>query len=187
MGFASRFRRLCCLAVFLLFANAAAAQTTRQPPATNQESLLELLIQEVRQLRIAIENNSAIGFRAQIAVERLRAQQELISRLNGDLERLRQQLGELKAESGQLSGVLEEMGKKVEAGLLRDEDFRLMKAQIESARLREQVLRERETSLMNQLHLENGRLQELNQRLDMLEQILDAPQKSATSPKNRKN
>ena len=170
----------------VLVAMPAGAQTNKPSPAADQQSLIEILIQEVRQLRLTLERNTVTVYRTQIAVERLRAQQEVVSRLSRDLDQVRQQTGPLQADLSRSTEMLEEMAKKVDAGLADKEHFRDMKLQVEAMRQREEMLRERESSLATQLHTENGKLTGLNQRLDMLEQVLESIQNLEPPKKEKK-
>ena len=177
---------LVALLALVLPAATAGAQTNKPSPADDQQNLIEALIQEVRQLRLTLERNTVTVYRAQIAVERLRVQQEVVNRLSRDLDQVRQQAGSLRGDIGRITEMVEEMAKKEDAGLIDKSHLRDMKAQAEAMKHQEESLRERETSLTNQLHTENGKLTGLNQRLDMLEQVLESIQNLEPPKKEKK-
>jgi predicted nucleic acid-binding Zn-ribbon protein len=67
----------------------AAAQAQTQAPAT---PTLETLLKEVHQLRLALERSAQIAPRIQIAVERLKLQQEKVGRTAQQLDELRREV-----------------------------------------------------------------------------------------------
>jgi hypothetical protein len=162
--------------VIFLFSLSTQAQTTKksETESTAEQNLIEVLINEIRQLRLAMEKNGTTAFRAQIIVERLRAQQDLVSRINRDLDNLRNQLSEMKGEFAYFTEMVEQTEKKVAAGLVKDDELKRMKAQAEIFKQREQSMRERENILLGQLQTESARLDDLNKRIDLLEQTLDS-------------
>lgn len=186
-SFTAKRIRLMLLPIFacLFAATSAAAQTNKPPAAPDQQNLIEVLIQEVRQLRLTMERHNVTAFRAQIAVERMRAQHDIITRLNRDLDGVRQEIASLKAQTAQFNESLQETEKKVDAGTISDEQLKEVKWMVENMKAREQTLRERETALTNQLNTENAKMYELNQRLDMLEQVLESVQ-NLDAPKTKK-
>src|ERR1044072_7802725 len=125
----SRFGLL-IIAIFL-FSVSLQAQTNKKSESVEEQNLMEVLISEIRQLRLAIEKNNTTVFRAQIVVERLRAQQDLVSRLNRDLDGLRNQLGEMKGEFTYFAETLEQAEKKFAAGLIKEDELKRMRAQAE--------------------------------------------------------
>ena len=174
--------------VTLLFVNASAqAQTDKRAEAVGEQKLIEVLIDEVRQLRQAMERNGTAAFRAQIIVERLRSQQDLVSRINRDLDGVRNQLGDMKAEAPRLSEMIEETEKKVENGFANPDELKRVKDQAERFKQHEQRMREREIALTAQLNLENARLDDLNRRIDLLEQNLESIPNLDKPKKEKKN
>src|SRR5713101_3329534 len=62
-----------------------------QAPASDVQTL-QALLTEVHQLRIALERSTQIAPRIQIAVERLKLQQEQVARVSRQLQDLRHEL-----------------------------------------------------------------------------------------------
>jgi hypothetical protein len=172
---------------FFLLVSSTPAQTTKKVEPTEERNLIEVLINEVRQLRLAMERNNTTAFRAQIIVERLRVQQDLVTRLNRDLDNVRNQLSEMKAEDSYFVDTLEQAEKKVTAGLMKDDELKRLKAQGEIFKQRQETLRERENLLLGQLQTESARLDELNKRIDLLEQNLDSTQPPDKPKREKKN
>src|SRR5215831_12171359 len=75
--------------LFVAISLAASAQT---PPAQSDSSVIQALLSEVHQLRLAIERTNSIGPRIQLAVERVRIQQQVVTRLSDQLEAVRNDL-----------------------------------------------------------------------------------------------
>ncbi len=188
---ASQYRKLEIGVFFLVtlfwVSASAQAQIEKKSEAAGEQKLIEVLIDEVRQLRQAMERNGTAAFRAQIMVERLRAQQDLVSRINRDLEGLRNQLSDMKAEAPRLAEMIEEIEKKVESGFANPDELKRVKDQAERFKQHEQRMREREIALTAQFNTENARLEDLNRRIDLLEQNLESlpnPDKPKKEPRN---
>ena len=81
--------------VFFLACLAAGAQT----PPPSDASVIQALLSEVHQLRLAIERSNTLSLRIQLAVERMRLQQQVVSRLSDQLEGARQDLDRMQAEA----------------------------------------------------------------------------------------
>jgi chromosome segregation ATPase len=161
------------------------AQQASQPVApaqagqSDQMQMLQALLDEVRQLRLALQRNNLTAYRAQILLERLRAQQERVDRLTRELEALRNELVESKTHQAQMT----EMLKGIENRLNQETDQarrnelemeqRLIKTQLEQQAQRDERQREREAQLMAQLQIEQAKLEEINSRLDALENELE--------------
>jgi predicted nucleic acid-binding Zn-ribbon protein len=174
---------------FFLLSGSTHAQSTKKAETESpaEQNLIEILIHEIRQLRLAMERNGTTAFRAQIIVERLRAQQDLVSRINRDLDSLRNQLGEMKGEFVYFTEMLDQTEKKFASGLVKEDELKRMKAQAEIFKQREQSMRERENLLLGQLQTETARLDDLNKRIDLLEQTLDSTQNPDTPKRGKKN
>lgn len=158
-------------------ADEAAAQTKapRQPAPTEQDNTLQALLNEVRQLRITLERLNLNAYRAQIAVERLRLQQQRVDRLAGDLESVRNQIYETELTRTMTGGLVQEMEDKWRAGQIDEADYKQFQLQVDQLAQRRQRLRERELQLTNQLDGERATLNDMNYRLDILERELESP------------
>ena len=70
-------------------------------------------------------------YRAQIAVERLRLQQERVERLTHDLEAIRDQIGEEDLQEPLMKELIEGMENRERAGTEDEMELKMLKAQIE--------------------------------------------------------
>jgi predicted nucleic acid-binding Zn-ribbon protein len=164
-----------CLTL-LSFCLAAQAQTPASEPQT-----IQALLVEVRQLRLALERSTLIGPRIQIAVERLKLQQEHVARITRQLEEVRRDLEQRHAEQPriqqQLQSIESKAGQSIDPKERRDleEGLKIFKLEAEQAEKAEQQLRAKEGELTGQLQSEQSRLTELNDRLNQIERALTVP------------
>lgn len=140
---------------------------------------LPTLLSEVRQLRLAIERSTLLGTRMQIALQRIQMQETRAARVSQDLDRLRREVAELqmahssavarfKNEEEMLAQIANPVDRKAsEAGLQR------FKLELEAMATREQQARAREAELGIQAQNEQGRLTELNDKVNQMERALD--------------
>jgi predicted nucleic acid-binding Zn-ribbon protein len=183
------------LAALCLLAPSAALAQDGQPPApaqVDERQVLRALLNEVHQLRLALQQASLSGYRAQIAVERLRLQQERVERLSRELEDYRNQIAELKSHQSRLGEMLKELETQLnrEADLVRrveiDSQYKMLKFEMDQQAQREQRQREREAQLQAQLQAEQSKLGELNDRLDALEREIEGQQNADKPPSGGK-
>src|SRR5688572_11762432 len=87
----------CVVLLFLMIPTASYAQTTSQP---NEGVVLQTLLSEVRLLRQTLQTVQLYTLRAQIAIERLRTQQDGVTRLTNAIESLH---GEIRSNELQMS------------------------------------------------------------------------------------
>jgi chromosome segregation ATPase len=165
------------LASFLLcFCFAARAQG----PASDGQTL-QTLLAEVHQLRMALGRSTQIAPRIQIAVERLKLQQEHVARVSRQLEDLRRELDHSRSEHPKmvqrLQAMENEVGQTTDPQKQKDMNFRVSEFKLETE-LAEKSLQQtqtREGELMSQLQSEQSKLTELNDRLDQMERALNVP------------
>lgn len=162
---------LICLSPFL-FGISVHAQNSKD--ADNQQ-LIKALLEEVRLLRQAFQRMTLNAYRGQILIERLRAQNDKVVRLSHSLEEARGEVAEAQALILQMNERIksldsrgqeaaDEKGREQFEGMLKE-----MKNMIEMHKQREQQARERELKLSEQLRTEQGKLDDFENRLDMLE------------------
>jgi chromosome segregation ATPase len=142
---------------------------------------LQTLLAEVHQLRIALERSTQIAPRIQIAVERLKMQQEQAARVARQLDDARHELDHFRTEQTRIQQGLQFIDNAVTQTAdpekrknLNDELGRL-KQEAEQAEKSVQQSQAREGELANQLQSERVKLTELNDRLDQMERALNAP------------
>lgn len=156
-----------------------AADTQAQ---NSSEAMMQALLNEVRQLRLALEKSTTLTPRIQMTLQRMQLQQDSVSRASRELEEIRGHLTRSAGEEASISAQLRD----VEAGASREQDgerrktmenqTREMKTILEQRRIEDSQLRGRESETAGRLRTEQAKLDELNERLNSLERLLDAPQ-----------
>lgn len=160
------------IGVFVFFAaHDSLAQTNLSPNAggSKQDPVVQELLGEVRQLRIALQRISVNAYRGQVLVERLRLQQEQVNRLTQELTSTRNQISEMKSTQLGAKARLDETENQQEKGLASASLTSRYKEVLEDLKRREQSLSEREIQVSAQLETERENLTDLNKRLDALE------------------
>jgi len=151
----------------LLLPIAALAQQADAPT-------IQTLIQEVRQLRMAIEKSSTIVPRVQITLARFQTQQGIVERLEHELRGLQ---GAVAAQSATRTRFATEIDRLEQLKLRTDEpaarkkiesDASSLKQELEQQTIREQQTRTQEADLTSQLRSEQAKLSELANQLDQL-------------------
>ncbi len=154
--------------------------TRAQAPASDAQTL-QALLTEVHQLRIALERSTQIAPRIQIAVERLKLQQEQVARVARQLDDLRRELDRNRESQPKIQQRLEQVSSAAAetADPQQRKDFDVVvkevKLQSEQAEKSLQQMQVREGELASQLQFEQARLTELNDRLDQMERALNMP------------
>jgi chromosome segregation ATPase len=169
-------------AVGLLSALPLALQAQTQ----SSDATIQALLAEVRQLRLALQQSAVVAPKIQVTLQRIQLQQDQVSRLSRQLEEVRGQIAHFSSEAANLSAEI----KVVESRLLQEQDptrRNALEAQLKDHTMRyerdvaQQKLQEAqhqqlETELTGRLHTEQGKLDELNGKLDALERTLEPPQ-----------
>ena len=155
------------LGSFFVSPEQALAQANTSRP-TSEQSLQEL-VGEVRQLRAMLQRMNTAVYKGQVLVERLKLQQEQVTRISRDLAETRENLNETRVQQSRAKEQLPKMEEGVESGVKHPAELVSFKTELEALRDREQRLVAREAQLSNDLDLERARLNELNDRLNALE------------------
>jgi chromosome segregation ATPase len=150
-------------------------------PAAAQNTTLDALLNEVRQLRLAIERSNTIGPRMQLLMQRAQIQDAKVTRLARDLQDVRSNLAHFTGEVSTARAALEQVESKItqeQNPALRtqlEEMRQHFKTQLDTQSAEEQQLRSREVELSSQLRLEQANLDALQTKLDALDKALDLP------------
>ena len=147
--------------------NGQSRTTTPQRPGPDQ--VIHELLSEVHQLRVAMQQMSVNAYRGQIMVERLRLQQDQVSRLGRDLNDLRYSLSEMKAQEPALKERLDDAENQFERGVLSEVRLKELRAYSVDMKRRQENMSEREGQLSIELEQERNILTDLNKRLDAFE------------------
>jgi len=133
---------------------------------------VQALLSEVQLLRLAIQQSNQTTPRIQIALERLRIQQEYVNDLTRDLVNVQDQIAESKNNQTQMAEILN----GTEAQINKEYDMtrraemeaqsKAMRSEQERQAQREKRLQEREAQLAAQLQTEQSKLSGLNDQLD---------------------
>ncbi len=162
-------RLLVCLSVLIvcslfLLPSHSFAQTKT---ATSEQSLQEL-VQEVRQLRAALQRMSATAYKGQVMLERLKMHQEQVTRIERELRETRDNLSDLQREELKVREMLKHYDADVATGVAREKDRASFKAEYKAINQRQQQAITRETQLNAELAAERTKLNEINDRLNVL-------------------
>jgi hypothetical protein len=149
---------------------------------TSSDQTIQALLAEVRQLRLTLERSAVIAPRIQVTLQRMQIQQDSVSRASRELEDLRAHLSKSAAEETRLSAQIKEAelnaAREQDPGRRREleTDVNAMKSLVEQQRIGDSQVRARESEIAGRLQTEQAKLDELNNRLNTLEQMLEAPQ-----------
>jgi chromosome segregation ATPase len=151
-----------------------------QGPAP-ESATLQSLLAEVRQLRIALERSTSIGPRIQIAVERVKIQQEQATRIARQLEDVCRVIDQRRFEQTRMQQGIERLDSQAtqaaDPGKRKqfEEQIKELKLANEQSEKSLQQMQSREGELSSQHQAEQAKLAELNDRLDQLERALKLP------------
>jgi chromosome segregation ATPase len=158
-----------------------AQERTTESAREDDKQVLKALLEELRQLRLALQRSNSVSHRLQITVERLRLQQARVDSLTHSLENVRARMTDLKSARPQIEEQIKYAEELVVRGTeqnRRDEveqHVKEMKARLASWSREENQLREREVALNLELQIEQNKLNELNAQLENMMRQLDAP------------
>src|SRR5690348_13180496 len=174
------FRRRGVLILLSLLPNVPlSAQQAASVPANTP--VLEQLVTEVRQLRLALERTSVINSRLQITLQRIQLQQNQVNRITAQLETLRNDIVRSEADQSQAASNLTDLESRIEQEqnpntqkTLQSEQ-KYIKALVEQKSRVVQDQRVKEGELASSLQTEQGKLGELQTRLDALDKLIESP------------
>jgi chromosome segregation ATPase len=152
--------------------------TVEQPVQADQT--LQALLNEVRELRLAIQRANLKTYHAQVTTERMKLQQQRVDHLMAQLDGARNQIAatrkdiaqKLASLKGNDVGLAQET--KAEERADRERYSQSLKTELEELTRKEQNEQALESQLNGQLQLEQLKLNEYNERLDKLERELEA-------------
>jgi hypothetical protein len=157
---------------------ALTAPVNQSLPGANGQPM-QALVNEVRQLRLAIERSNLSAYQAQVTLERIRWQQPRVDRLNEKLEKVRVEIAELRSRQASaqedLKYIENELRKETDPGKRRELEQSLLMIKRQPEGLVQ--LEQQESQLLAQLQPEQARLNELNDRLDAAQKELEVGDK----------
>lgn len=167
------FTAAAAVAVFLTVPGASAQE--------KQDPTLQALLAEVRQLRLALEQNALTLPRVQILLQRMQLQQNRVDQLSSRLQDFRSRLTDAAADDGRTAAEL----KDVEALLNQERDparrlqlqqgLQMLKERLQGASVRDQQQRSQEAQIASELNSERAKLDDLERQLTTAESSLMSP------------
>jgi chromosome segregation ATPase len=146
--------------------------------AKPREDVLEALLEEVRGLRVAMEQMTAAGPRVQLAMGRLQIQEQRLNATRRRLEDVRDSIANAERESAagkERIAMMEDGANRAVQPAERDalnEQVKMFKAMLGQSAADMQRLRDQEAELAGAMTAEESRWTEISQRLDELERAL---------------
>jgi hypothetical protein len=152
---------------------------------TNSDATIQALLVEVKQLRLALERSAVVAPKIQVTLQRIQLQQEQVSRMSRQSEDLRDRLAQTALDNTRVAAEI----KQADARLTQEPDAarrKVLEEEIRAATNRLEMEREqraiheasqraRESDLSDRLRTEQAKLDELNERLNALERLLESP------------
>jgi hypothetical protein len=183
----------------LVFTSLGGPQTTTNNAKDAQgdnEKSMQALVNEVRQLRLAIQRSNLSAYHSQVVIERMRSQQQTVDRLAERLRWAREEASRFKMYMPLQQAEIQNRLKEIEANLSETLDANTRRAkegelEITKQRLgmmgqEETRLRENDSQLSAQLQIEQAKLAELNDQLDALQRELEMPPVENKQPQGGK-
>jgi len=147
----------------------------------DNEQTMQALLNEVRQLRLAIQKSNLSAYHAQIIIERMRSQRQHVDRLTERLRETRDRIANGKIPQAEFQHELKKIDRFLsqEWPAERREDLEeqqdMFKTRLAALAKEETRLQEVESQLTAQLQIEQARLAELDDQLDALRRELEMP------------
>jgi hypothetical protein len=160
------------------------------------EQSMQALVNEVRQLRLAVQRSNLSAYQAQVVIERMRSQQQSVDRVAERLRWARDEASRFRMYLPIQQAEVENRVKEIEANLNEAIDAktrRAMERELEITKQRlglqgqeETRMRENESQFATQLQIEQSKLAELNDQLDALQRELELPAAENKPPQSGK-
>jgi chromosome segregation ATPase len=176
--------RLFYLAVFYLaLTSSMSAQTTMpraEVPTTDDKQMLQMILGEVRQLRSAVSKAQTNTSRLQIAIERLRRQQEQVDRLTAQLQETQNEAQMIKSSKPEMEEQVKELENLIQQAQNEQQRsemqaaYKEIKNGLAQQAQREEQLEDIHTKITVQLQSERSKLEEMNNLLDSLQREMES-------------
>ena len=158
-----------------VFAHASAQQPVKGAMQPSSEQSLHELVAEVRQLRATLLRMNAAVYKGQVLLERLKLQQEQVTRISNELAAVREDVQEVKLHQKRIKEAIPRLEEGVQAGTRHPGELAGMKGELEELILREHRLNVRESRLATDLESERAVLNDLNDKLNALVELEITP------------
>ena len=160
------------LACMLVPAHMVQSQTVTRP--TSEQSLQEL-VTEVRQLRATLQRMNAAVYKGQVLLERLKLQQEQVTRISRELAEVREGIYNVRTERSRIKEHIKRLEEAVESGVQDRSAVAAANDELEQLIQREERLIAREARFALDLESERAVLNDLNNKLNALVEIEMTP------------
>ena len=162
---------------------------TRLPESDSR--VLQSLLTEVQQLRLAIERSTLLGTRTQIAISKLQMQETRASQFSRELANLREEAPGLAMDKARLSDRLKQVEDSRTSLQFNSPDsradlegqIRQIKIAIEEAAAKETRRRARESEITIQYQAAQSEVADSRSRIAEMERALDAAIQQLTKPR----
>lgn len=171
---------LLCLLVPVVWGQVAESNVVPVAPRVSatddrDERTVSALLNEVRLLRIALQTVNTNSKRIQLLAERIRLQQGRVDKVAADIDETREKVANTALQLTRLAEIAKEFEIQIrqESVPMRraelDRQYRISQLEVVPLRQRENQLKEREAQLLNALGAENGKLYDLQEKMNALE------------------
>ena len=175
------FRTTAMLTLVAALALPAAAQTTSPDTAT-----LQALLSEVRQLRLALERSASMGPKMQLTLQRVQMQQQKLQSVSLELDAVRREInglaGPSKRAAAQIPIVEQALASESNPAQRKELEIQLAAVKDVAGRQVDPQLLAHESELASSVRVEQAVLDELNEKLNAIERLLDAPAPAQAKP-----
>jgi len=176
--------KLCISAISLaasigVLAGDGRAAQKGEADSSSQARIMQALLLEVRELRLAVEHLAAVNGRQQVILQQMQLQGERLSHASMELEDVRKQIQDVSTQQGDMSRALE----NIEARLAQEVDPKRIselqgqqadfKIRTEQLATQESRLRVQEADAENLVKTEQNKWQDLSDQLSTLTQSLE--------------
>ena len=159
--------------------------------AETDQRVLQALLSEVQQLRVAIERSTLLGARTQLAISQLQLQEGKTERLSRELQSLRDGNSQLTSHKERLSqGIKEFEARRTlpafstpQAQTEVENTIKQFKFELEELVANEQRKAAREGELASQLQAAQREVQDSRNRIAEMERTLDAAIQQMSKPR----
>jgi len=146
---------------------------------TSTDELLRTLIREVHQLRLTLEKTTLLGYRGQLLIEQLRAQNNRLASLRADLDAVHDQIENVDREKERIEAAISSLDDELKKRFddkSRDPLERRMKmlqSSIDAAESRKADLEQRQTEVQGRIDDAEARIDEIQKKIDLLDRDLE--------------
>lgn len=138
---------------------------------------IDMLLTEVRQLRLAIERSTLLNAKVQLAIQRLALQDQRVARLSAQLEAVRKDIGaqtnQINHAKDQIQNVEQQISSESDTRRRKSLDEELQQLKLIAVRAVDSQLLARESELATALQYERSVAQEITDKITAIERLLD--------------